>query len=78
MKRGDIVEANANGCPWWMSDQQGIILSIEEKPKPIYDRRRKKDIQPGSAANVRWLISGHRSNTSISLLDVVMQNSENE
>lgn len=74
MKPGDIVVANASGCPWWMSDQTGIVLSIDEKPQTIYDSHRKKDIQPGPAADVRWTKSGHRSNTSISMLDVVMCN----
>jgi len=74
MKPADIVVANASGCPWWMSDQTGIVLSIDEKPRTIYDSHRKKDIQPGPAAAIQWMKSGHRSNTSISMLDVVMSN----
>ena len=70
MKPGDIVVANVSGCPWWMSDQDGVVISIDPKPKPVRDVRRKKDIQPGPAANIRWLNSGHSSNTSVSMLDI--------
>lgn len=78
MKPGDIVKSNTSSAPWWMSGQCGIVTAFHPLPKPLRDYRNNKDIQPGPAADVRWLKSGRTSNTSVSMLDIVMSKDENQ